>query len=345
MKKVFLLMMTAAVIWGFYLASPYRREERAAIQLARPQVMDIRDTVTLQGTVIDPERKKVYPEGASCVLAVYVQPGEPVKAGQVLMRLERINDEQEAQAATVSALGKIKDTLENGDLSGAETMLEDVLKNGPASVQRNSEENAYQLYSPVNGMVMSVSVQAGEDVSPLFPCIQVSDLNTLMIEASANEEVIGKLREELDCEISIPAFSLSGLQGKVSSILPYAQQTGVINSNSSAATTVRIALSKQNTALRPGYRATVKVITSRRKSAVLIPYEAVFQDETGQEYVKKAVNNIVVKQNILTGAELEETVETIQGVAPEDVLVLSSEEICEGAFIEYAALGHDGDSS
>ena len=53
-------MMTAAVIWGFYLASPYRREERAAIQLARPQVMDIRDTVTLQGTVIDPERKKVY---------------------------------------------------------------------------------------------------------------------------------------------------------------------------------------------------------------------------------------------------------------------------------------------
>ena len=102
--------------------------------------------------------------------------------------------------------------------------------------------------------------------------MEVSDLSQLEILAAVDETAVGKLRENQSCSIRIPAFSLSGLPGSVRRIQPYARQTGLFTGNSSAETTVSIALAQPTAALKPGYSATVRVTTQVRQDVLLAPY-------------------------------------------------------------------------
>lgn len=339
MKKMFIVLAAAGVIALMYSVSPYGQTAvTEPVSLVQPSVRTVRETVTLHGSVIDPERKKVYPEGTCRVEKVFVAQGDLVTKGQLLMRLEKQSSIQDEQAAAAAALGELKESLENGDFSGAESMMDGWMayyeKGAGAS---ESDTQFYNIYSPVTGMVMKLPAKEGQQISGFLPCIEISSLTDLVVEAEAGEDVIGKLKENLSCTVSVPAFSVSGLHGYIKQIMPYAQQTGLFTGDSTAKTTVRIAIPDQEGELRPGYRATAHVVVASRTNAVLIPYEAVAQDEAGNEYVMKLRENRAVKQIISTGSELGNEVEILSGVLINDILICHPETVSEGEVIRLAS--------
>lgn len=337
MKKILLIAATVCVIVGIYWASPYREAQRQpVVQLIRPEVNTIQDTVTLQGNIVDPYRKKLYASGASRVLEICVSQGEAVKNGQLLMRLQRTEDMQSEQSAAASALVELKDTLESGAFSEAETMLESIIDHTSVSERASAGKQVYELYSPCDGMVMEISAHSGDEISGLLPCMEITDLKELQIEATAGEGVIGLLKPQMTCRISVPAFSLEGLRGTIWQIAPYAQETGILTGTTATETTVYITPENAEEDLRPGYRASAKVIVSVRENAILLPYEAITQDEAGNEYVLKVEDGQIVKKNIVTGAELESTVEICSGVEPGDLIISQPSSEWEGEQITVA---------
>lgn len=331
MKKLLSALLTLCCIAGLYMKSPYANREERTVTLIKPRVSDVRDTVLLQGAVVDPAPIRVYPSGTARVLEVLVEPGQQVCAGQALIRLQAIS--VQPQEAAAAALNQLQLSLENRGAEDAERIL-DELQLEAVSNQNSCE--VYTLYSPSDSLVMELYVAADDTVSSVLPCITLCDTAGLLIEAYSEEDTIGRLAQKMSCEVTIPAFETEKLAGHIQAIFPYAKQTISLTGNSAARTTLHIALDGGAACvLYPGYRAEVRVITDCRKDVLLVPYSAVKQDESGMEYVMKLENDIVVKQYIFTGAELSDCLEITNGLSTEDILLLDADALSEGAIVHY----------
>ncbi len=337
MKKILLPVLTAAVIFLFYNASPYSDQPAEDICLIRPSVNDIRDMTVLQGTIKDPSPIRLYAEGPAEVLEVLVQPGDTVWEGQPVLRLLAQDPLHDPQEIAASALFQLEQSLKEGEFAAAQAMLDGIKASNSPNPDTTSGSKVYQLYSPVSGIVMETFCDQNDMLSGLIPCMELCDTQGLQVQAEVDEALIGVLSEKMLCEVTVPAFSSKVLRGNITSIKPYARQTGFLSGNAAAKTTVAISLNSPEE-LRPGYRAEVRVMTAYKSGALLIPYESVGQDDTG-EYVLIVENNTIVKQYILTGSELENRVEVTNGLTPESVLLLDPKSAEEGDLINYADSG------
>ena len=207
----------------------------------------------------------------------------------------------------------LKDLLLAGDAEGALSALEAALSAQPAA------REAYTVTSPISGTVMALA-GLGESLSGLLPCGQVSDLSALCVEAQAGESVVGQLAPGMDCTVQVPALSSRVFRGSVDTGEPQ----------------VQVALVSSQTDLRPGYSATVKVITSTEPSALWIPYPAVGQEETGQEYVLTVENGRAVRRAVTLGAEDSELVQVLSGLTAGETVLLTPEEVPEGRCVTGA---------
>lgn len=333
MKKVIVaILITAFTIGGFYWASPYRaQKQRPTVSLCSVQVSSVQDTVTLYGTVTEKCRRQYYSSGSAEVLRCYVQEGDAVKKGDPLLKLRKINDVQAQSAADAAALQSVLALLQAGELDAAEESLEAF----SAQPQQTPKGEVYTIYSDIDGTVMTVRAREGESVSQLLSCVEVSDLTQLEIQATADENTVGKLRENQSCTIRIPAFSLSGLSGSVRSIQPYAKQAGLFTGSSTAETTVCIDLPQSIAALKPGYSATVRVTTQVLPQVLLAPYACIGQDADNQEYVLTVSEHRLCKHRIRTGLETEDAVEICSGIGQDALLVLYPDQYEEGMEVFY----------
>ena len=336
MKRVLMLPGTICLILGMYWCSPhYANAEAVKVQLIYPYISSIQDAVVLHGVVTDPHREKIYAEGSSKVLAVFAGEGDSVEAGQLLLTMERMDEPQAEQTIAASLLSELRESLTDGDIEGAQALLQAVSIRDFTTEDVIASGKVYNLYSPCDGIVISSSAYNGQVLSSLLPCMEISNPENLQIEVSAGEDVIGILQEDMQCAITIPAFEVEQLPGKIEQIAPYAHKNVALTGKSTIETKVSIQPLESREVLRAGYRATAKVFTARREQAILLPYEAVMQDETG-EYVYKLQGSTVRKQPVLCGSELENHVEICTGITEGDLIVLNPQVEWEGKEILFA---------
>ncbi len=330
MKKCVLLLLTLVLIGSMYTISPYKQEETAPVQLIYPTVRDIRDMTILQGQIVDPSPTYLFPRSTALIQKVLVSPGDRVTAGQPLMQLQTDAGTHSAEEIAASALFQIKRDIEAGNYTSAQSMLEGLNTN----LDRRDKAglSTYQLLSPVNGIVMDVFCAEGDTVTSLLPCIELCKTDNLVARAQVDESLIGSLKKDMLCEVSVPAFGLQALHGSITAIMPYAKQSGLLTGHTTAKTTVEITLAKKEQLL-PGYRTEIRVITARKPAALLLPYKAIRQDDDGNEYVMILENNSIVKQMILTGSELEDQVEILTGLDAQSLVVADPDTVREGVTI------------
>ena len=337
MKNSLMLAGTFCLILGMYWNSPHYVSKDAVpnVQLIYPYSSSIQDAVVLHGSVTDPCPEKIYAEGRSKVLAVYVEEGAVVEAGQLLLTLERTDEPQAEQTVSVSLLTELQETLTDGDIEGAQTLLQNISLHDFSANDTIVQDKVYNLYSPCNGIIISSSARDGQVLSSLLPCMEISNPENLQIAVTAGEDVIALLKEDMQCAITIPAFEVEQLSGKIEKIAPYAHKNVALTGNSTIETKVSILPLENRGVLRAGYRATAKVFTARREQALLLPYEAVMQDETG-EYVYKLQGNTLCKQPVQSGSELENHVEICTGITEGDLIVLNPQAEWDGKEIHFA---------
>ena len=87
----------------------------------------------------------------------------------------------------------------------------------------------------------------------------------------------------------------------------------------------------------PGYRASAKVIVSKRENVLLLPYEAILQDKEGEEYVLSVQDDLILRRNILTGAELETQVEVLEGMEADTWVLQNPKAEWEGEEMLFVA--------
>ena len=207
----------------------------------------------------------------------------------------------------------------------------------PSNKERPESET---LYSPIDGVVMQLCGEPGNEISGILPCAVVSDFDQLAVKAQISEASVSRVQEGMDCIVTVDALTGDkALDGHISSIMPYGQKTSTLVQSGEVKTDVFIDVSNSEGQLKPGYSAQARVAVGRKNDALVIPYTCISQDETQHEYVMAVEQGRAVKKYITVGYEMEDSVEILSGIEEDALLISSPETVRHGERVTVKVSG------
>lgn len=306
-----------------------------AIQVA--QVEELRTGPALSGNLKAEREAQVRAQMGGTVLSVTADKGQPVRAGQVLARIDdlalrdqmtsaqsgvrsaqnalevaRRNHERSQTLAAAGAIAERDLELARNQLSQAQAALADA--RARASTAREQLGNS-TVTAPISGIVSERPVSAGDVVQPGGALFTIVDPGSMQLEASVPASVLGQLR------IGAPVrFTVSGYPGRV-----FTGTVRRINPAADASTgqvPVVVTIPNSEGTLVSGLFAEGRVEAEARR-AILVPANAV--DERGvQPTVLRLKAGVAERVPVTLGARDSETdrVEIVSGVAAGDTLLV-----------------------
>jgi HlyD family secretion protein len=169
-----------------------------------------------------------------------------------------------------------------------------------------------ELRSPLDGIVLSRSVDPGETVMVNQAIVRVGDVGTLVLECSIDEADIGKVKVDQSAAVSLYAFAGKTFKGTVFEILPDADRA-------KKSFLTRVKVLDAPAGMRSGMTAEVNVVVAERPGALLAPTEAI--DEAGYAWVVS--NGRVEKRKLQIGVRDMLRVEVLSGIAEGEQVAVS----------------------
>jgi HlyD family secretion protein len=241
-------------------------------------------SVTTTGQVRSDAMAHLKAEATGTIQAVSVIPGQHVRRGQVLARLDpRPLDlaVREAQAAVDQANMTYRDNIEpdsivSGKAPSEERRQNALARSGLSAARVRLERAKYErergdITAPFDGIVDRVDVAAGERVSAGPDVATIVDMANLRIEASVLEHDLPLIRVGGLATVTTAAAPGQPGTRRVPPVLPLA----------ASATPAGRALvrGRSNGSLRPGMYADVRRESTRLPNRILVPAPAVIERE------------------------------------------------------------------
>ena len=178
-----------------------------------------------------------------------------------------------------------------------------------------SANASYTVSAPLSGYVTKVNKSLGEQVQPGEAILEISNLDTVWVEAPIFERDLSRLAGNVSATFTTPAYPNQEFQGVVLDI-------GAVIDEQTRASKVTFQLPNHGRALRLGMQANVRLDAGEQVTAMLIPKEAVLEHEgkkivyvllSGEEFERREVgigDEIGNKVAVLSGLNKGERVVT-----------------------------------
>ena len=307
---------------------------------------------SLSGSLAAEEQATVRAQLAGSILETYAEPGEPVRRGQLLARLDAFSLRDTYTSAQVA----VEQARSNLSLAEREAERQRVLAEAGAVAERNVEtaiqsvataraslaQARAQLSSaekqlsytrvtaPISGVVSEKPASAGDVVQPGTAIYTVVDPSRLELEASVPAEQIGALRVGAPVQFTVNGYPGRAFEGEITRINPAADP---------ATRQVRVYAEIPNpgNALVAGLFAEGRV-ASQSRTGLTVPTAAI--DRRMQRPAVLVVREgKVARVDVELGIEdeREQRVEVVRGVqAGEVVLRGGAQEIAPGTPVRLA---------
>ncbi len=239
-------------------------------------------SVTTRGEIKSEATAMLKAEAAGTVLEVFVRPGDRVRRGQALVRLDPEPLQlalEKAEAALNAARINYRveidvDSIASGQPPSNARREFVTAKAGIPTAEVNLREAKLNLersviHAPFDGVLESVKVAVGERIGAGQEIAQVVDLLNLRIEARVYEQDLPILRPNGEARISVAALPGRTVPGRIAAVLP------LVDSASRAGTAV-VRL-RGDGVLRPGMYADVELEATRLPDRIIVPDRAVIE--------------------------------------------------------------------
>jgi HlyD family secretion protein len=207
-----------------------------------------------------------------------------------------------------------------------------------ARAQYEKEEIRYgrtHIKAEMEGTVFTVEVSEGEAVAAQARLITVGNPDRLEISATVGEGDSGRLNAGQRVEIKAAAMPENKFRGVLSSVSLGTVAKTSERGGTSMEIPIVVSVEGDTRGLRPGYTADLDIITTERKSALVVPYEAVVEKEGGRKCVFLLENNTAKLREIKTGLNTELYIEVLEGLKEGDrVIVSPGDRIKDGAAVK-----------
>jgi HlyD family secretion protein len=275
------------------------------------------------GSLVPRREVEIKPRVSGVVDELFVEPGDPIKAGQDIARIKiipnvvslnqaeaavdaaRINFEnarkEEARYQTLLKQNLISEVefnrfqlehrLRQQELHSATSNLQ-LVKSGAAK-GGGAGKVSNVVSSTVDGMVIDVPVKEGTSVTETnnfnagSTIALVADMGDMIFQGKVDESEVGKIKVGMPLEIVVGAIDKQKLEGKLEYIAPKGVEVeGAMQFEIKAAI-----IPDKDVFIRAGYSANADIVLDKRVD-VLAVHEALLQfEKDGKPYVEVEVSS------------------------------------------------------
>ena len=286
------IVIVAAAASAVWYRAHRARPAAEQFRQVSPFVGSVKSSISSTGTVLPKNRLEIRPPVSGRIEQLMVKEGDKVRAGITLAWMSST----ERAALLDAAAGQSAEKL---------AYWQDVYK-------------AIPLISPIDGEVIVAKTQPGQTVTASEAVVVLSD--RLILRAQVDETDIGKVQLGQRAEIMLDAYPDTAIGAEVDHI--YYESKTVNN-----VTVYEVDLVPEDVPgfFRSGMNATVSFIIKSSASALLIPLEAV-QQENGQPFVlvRQPGAQEPVRVRVELGISDEKNTEVVSGVSAQDILLVRS---------------------
>lgn len=328
---IVVLALAAAGLWWFYgrsqpMAPPPAQTPTGgmpptAVEAVRVSVGPIARRIDAVGSLRSNESVTLRPEIAGRVAEIAFLEGQPVRQGQVLIRLD---------AATFAA--QLEQAQANLALSEANNARASQLYARGAATERARDEalatlrvqramvevaraalDKTEIRAPFDGVAGLRAVSVGAYVQPGQDLANLESLNPMKVDFRVPEVFLGAVRSGQTLTVSVDAFPGRGFAGSIAAIDPRVDESG-------RAVVIRATVPNTDGLLRPGLFARVSLVLREVAAAITVPEEAIVP-RGEQSLVYKVVGEGFEAVPVILGIRRGGSVEVVQGLAPEDTVI------------------------
>lgn len=332
-KTVFALTAAAAVVlgtWWFMSGS----SEKVNYMTADVERGDLRVEVSANGTLEPMRTVSIGSELSGIVSRVLVDVNDTVKVGQVLIELDtaKLNaqvqqaeaslesakaNELEAKAVLAEANAKYQRLLKVHKLSGGKTPSQSELDEQIAVVERakasvstaqakikdaqatlqtkRTDLSKAFITSPIDGVVLSRSVEPGYAVAASLQAVELltlaTDLRELELEVDVDEADVSVVKPGQTATFTVSAYPNRNFPASLEKVA-----FGPTKTSNVVTYTSYLTVNNQKGLLRPGMTATARIVTDSRENVLLVPNTALrfTPKQAATENKSSAVNSLVM---------------------------------------------------
>ncbi len=291
---------------------------------------DVAQQTTFTGTVEAYVLNNIAPQQPRRISRILVDVGDRVKAGQLLVELDRSALVQ-AKAQMENALKEYERTNELYEFGGASKSEWDARRlqyDVAKSTYDNMLENT-TLVSPVSGIVSARNYDNG-DMAGASPILVVEQIRPVKIMINVSESLFSKVKRGMKIYVTFDAYGEEQFIGKVSRVYPTVD-------NATRTFQVEVSLPNSDERVRPGMFARV-TMPYGVANHVVVPDRAIMKLMGSGDryvYVYNPADGTVRYSKVELGRRMDAEYEILSGVENgEQVVVTGLNALSNGAKVE-----------
>lgn len=303
-------------------------QEKPQVKIAKVKSEDIPQTETYTATVESDVKNNIAPNTPFRIEKIYVEVGDNVHKGQVLVQLDASNLRQlKLQLENMKVeFQRTEQLYQVGGASKAEYDNAKLQLDVYSTQYKQLTENT-QLVSPISGVVTARNYDNGDMYGGL-PILTIEQINPVKLLVNISENFYKQVAKGMPVDIELDAYDGETFNGKVTIVYPTVDQA-------THTFPVEVLIDNSSQKVRPGMfaRATVNF---GNKNHVIVPDEAlVKQIGAGDRYVYVYKDGKVSYNKVELGKHIGTNYEIISGVNPGDEVVIAGQSrLADGKEVE-----------
>ena len=264
MRKRLVLLFAAAVVCAATIVYATNVEKTIPVNTITLSTQSIDKTVLCDGVIEAGEKLSIFADTGCFIREVVAQKGTYVQEGDVLAYIDK---------AATKASGKLS-------------------PNDALTLSTMSEE----IRAPKSGIILKMDLNDGMWIERTDVCAIIAPCDGIRVRVAIREKHLPKLRSGLSAEISGEALHDDSYRGELKEILSTAQSLesgGTVGEG-----VIEFDEPYDDPSLRIGVNVKAKIVVETVSNAVIIPYDAVSDQNESQSYVYVLTDGEPVKHMI-----------------------------------------------
>ena len=349
-KKIAIILLIIGIVFAtiFFITS----NNKALVPFETTMMMKatIENKIIATGKVVPEDEVEIKPQIAGIIDKILVKEGDKVKAGDLLVKIKVVPNEQTLN----SAEGRVKSSriiLTNSEIEfkrNKTLFLKEIiseqeynnielqynqslqnLKNAQSDLQiiklgssDGSSVTNTNVRATITGTILEIPVKKGDQVIQANTFNQgttiatIADLNIMIFEGKVDEGEVSKLKQEMDMIINLAAIEEKNYPAKLKFIAPKGvEESGAVQFKIEADVYL-----DDEYFVRAGYSANASIITAQRKEVDALNEAVIQYDlETKKPYVEIEVGDQEFeRREIVLGLSDGINVEIISGLKKDE---------------------------
>ena len=348
MRLLFAFVLTLCAITAYAHAQP-KGPPVVPVEAAEVQSGPLSERVTAVGSLASNESVIVRPEIAGRVVEIAFEEGQPVKKGDLLIRLDdSLNNAELAETEARLELAKrnfarTEELFSNQIATGrSRDEARSNLDVSTAAVELAKVKLAkMRITAPFDGIAGLRQVSLGDYVTSGQDLFNLEDIDPIKVDFRIAERFLPAIKTGQEIEISVDAYPGRSFTGQVYAIDPRIDASG-------RSIVIRARVANEDRVLRPGLFARVGLILELKPDALTVPEQAIVPRGDSQFVFR--INDGKVKQTeVKIGTRRDGRVEIVDGLDAGDMVVTAGQQkIRDGGSVNVingAATAKDGEGA